>query len=75
MFAVFKAPPGLNSKSVVCFLLVDFGRVSSSLSSIPLEQFQPLLALFHNTYSPMQFWSAVPRVWLCKALYMASVKR
>ena len=45
-----------------------------SLSSIPQEQFQPLVALFHCTCYSLQFWSAVPRVCLCKALYQGSVK-
>ena len=45
-----------------------------SLSSIPQEQFQPLVALFHCTCYSLQFWSAVPRVCLCKALYQGSAK-
>ena len=49
--------------------------ITSSLSSIPSEQFQPLVALFYCTFFLLQFWSAAPRVWLCKALYMGSVKR
>merc|ERR1711862_1036015 len=51
------------------------GTVTTSLSSIPSEQLQPLSALFYCKYSSLQFWSAVPRVWLCKALYLGSVKR
>ena len=45
------------------------------LSSIPLEHFLTLSTFFYCTYSPFQLWSAVPWVWLCKALYMGSVKR
>ena len=50
------------------------GLSPPSLSSIPSEQLQPLSALFYCKYSALQFWSAVPRVWLCKALYLGSVK-
>ena len=56
-------------------LFLPMGQVRCSLSSIPSEQLQPLSALFYCKYSSLQFWSAVPRVWLCKALYLGSVKR
>ena len=39
------------------------------------DGFYTFSALFYCTYSSLQFWSAVPRVWLCKALYLGSVKR
>ena len=45
-------------------------HIQASLSSIPQEQVLPLAALLYCTYSPLQYWSVVPWVWLCMALYL-----
>ena len=39
-----------------------------SLSSIPLEQFQPLSPLSYCTYSPLRLWYAGPKVRLSNVL-------